>query len=229
MSGLSNKAQGFTLIEILIAMLVLSMVMFIGSLSFSTFSQRWQKDMGSFTAEVANAKNLVLLQNTINGIANYIVKDSDDDPVYFFRGNDKYLVFVTNKPVFSIGEQALIRLSVRVNQDGSQQLVYEESPFERSPIVYLDELPEAKYSQVLLSDEDIRFNYYGWQDQQQRSDYYEGQATSPKWIPEYLGEQSGMLPYAINITWGKNEPIIFPVPNDNAYQIMYTSEKSTDA
>ncbi|WP_220782408.1 pilus assembly FimT family protein [Shewanella sairae] len=229
MNRLNAHTKGFTLIEILIAMLLLSMVMFIGSLSFSTFSQQWQKDMGTFTEEVANAKNLVLLQKAINGIANYIVKDTDDDPAYFFKGNDKYLVFITNKPVFSVGQQALVRLSVAVNQDGSQQLVYEESPFDRNPLLRIDELPQSRFMQVLLTDEQIRFNYYGWQDQQQRSAYYEGEPTSPKWISEYFGENSGMLPYAINITWGNNEPIIFPVPNDNAYQIMYTSEKSTDA
>lgn len=223
------KSAGFTLIEILIAMLVLSIVMFIGSLSFSTFSQRWQEDMGSFTREVANAKNLVLLQKALNGISNYIVKDDKDEPVYFFKANDKYLMFVTNNPVFNTDGQALIRLSVTVRSDGMQQLRYEEAPFELTPLLRLSSLPEANYSQVLLIDDNIRFNFYGWEDQKQRSAFYEGEPTSPKWMPEYLGEKSGMLPYAVNITWGSNEPIIFPVPNDNAYQLLYTREKSNDA
>lgn len=224
-----SKTGGFTLIEILIAMLVLSIVMFIGSLSFSTFSQRWQKDMGSFTQEVANAKNLVLLQKAFSGISNYIVKDDDNEPVYFFKGNEKYLMFVTNNPVFTTDGQALIRLSVTIRADGRQQLRYEEAPFEISPLLRLTSLPKANYSQILLTDNNIRFNFYGWEDQKQRAAFYEGEPMSPKWIQEYFGEKSGMLPYAVNITWGSNEPIIFPVPNDNAYQLIYTREKSNDA
>ncbi|WP_394146918.1 Tfp pilus assembly protein FimT/FimU [Shewanella atlantica] len=225
----SAKSLGFTLIEILIAMLVLSIVMFIGSLSFSTFSQRWQDDMGSFTQEVANAKNLVLLQKAMNGISNYIVRDDKDEPVYFFKGNDKYLMFVTNNAVFNTDGQALIRLSVTVRSDGKQQLRYEEAPFKLSPLLRLDIFPDANYSQILLTDDNIRFNYYGWEDQKQRAAFYEGELMAPKWMPEYLGEKSGMLPYAVNVTWGSNEPIIFPVPNDNAYQLIYTREKSNDA
>lgn len=220
---------GFTLIEILIAMLVLSIVMFVGSLSFSTFSQRWQSDMGSFTQEVTNAKNLVLLQRALNGVSNYIVKDEDNEPVYFFKGNDKYLLFVTNHPVFNTDGQALVRLSVTIASDGKQRLKYEEASFESSPLLSLTSLPEANYSQILLIDDNIRFNYYGWQDQKQRAAFYEGENFSPVWIQEYFAGKSGMLPYAVNITWGSNEPVIFPVPNDNAYQLLYTREKSNDA
>lgn len=223
------KSTGFTLIEILIAMLVLSIVMFIGSLSFSTFSQRWQQDMGSFTQEVVNAKNLVLLQKAFSGMSNYIVKDDKGEPVYFFKGNEKYLMFVTNNPVFNTDGQALIRLSVTVRADGKQQLKYEEAPFELSPLLSLASLPKANYSQILLTYNDIRFNFYGWEDQKQRAAFYEGEPMSLKWMREYFGEKTGMLPYAVNITWGSNEPIIFPVPNDNAYQLIYTREKSNDA
>ncbi|QYK00284.1 type II secretion system protein [Shewanella psychrotolerans] len=224
-----EKSAGFTLIEILIAMLVLSIVMFIGSLSFSTFSERWQKDMGHFTQEVANAKNLVLLQKALNGISNYIVKNDKDESVYFFRGNDKYLMFVTNNPVFNTNDRALIRLSVTVLADGKQQLRYEEAPFELSPLLRLTSLPKGNYSQILLTDDDIRFNFYGWEDQKQRAAFFEGEPMSPKWMREYFGEKTGMLPYAINITWGSNEPIIFPLLNDNGYQMLYTREKREDA
>ncbi|GIU46062.1 prepilin-type N-terminal cleavage/methylation domain-containing protein [Shewanella algidipiscicola] len=227
-----KKSSGFTLIEILIAMLVLSIVMFIGSLSFSTFSQRWQQDMGSFTQEVATAKNLVLLQKALNGASNYIVKDDKDDKdeaVYFFKGNDKYLLFVTNNPVFNTDGQALIRLSVTVLADGKQQLRYEETPFGLSPLLRLSSLPKSNYSQILLTDNDIRFNFYGWEDQKQRTAFFEGEPMAPKWMKEYFGEKTGMLPYAVNITWGNNEPIIFPLLNDNRYQMFYAREKSTDA
>ncbi|WP_434950898.1 PulJ/GspJ family protein [Shewanella sp. HL-SH4] len=219
----SSVSRGFTLIELLIAMLVMSMVMYVGSLSFATFSQRWQKDVGSFNYEVNKAKNLVLLQQMLRGISNYIVKNDDDKMIYFFQGNAKYLLFVTNNPLFNSGSPALVRLSVRVQEDGKQQLKYEESSFEHNPLINAAKLPQPEFSKVLFTDDNIRFNFYGWESQNQRAAFFEGEEeVAPKWLAEYFSDKTGMLPYAVNITWAENEPIIFPLANDNAYQLLFS-------
>jgi prepilin-type N-terminal cleavage/methylation domain-containing protein len=219
----SNRDRGFTLIELLIAMLVMSLIMYIGSLSFSTFSQRWQKDIGSFNHEVNKAKNLVLLQQMLRDVSNYIVKNDNDEMIYFFKGNAKYLLFVTNNPIFNPKSPALVRLSITVLQNGKQQLKYEEASFEHSPLINAAKLLRPQFSKVLFTDDNIRFNFYGWEDQNQRAAFFDGEEkVSPKWLPEYFAEKTGMLPYAINITWAENEPIIFPLANDNAYQLMFS-------
>lgn len=218
----SSKSRGFTLIELLIAMLVMSMIMYIGSLSFSTFSQRWQKDMGSFNYEVNKAKNLLLLQQMLHDVSNYIVKNNNDEMIYFFKGNAKYLLFVTNNPLFNPKSPALVRLSVTVLPSGKQQLKYEETSFEHSPLINAATLPQPQISKVLFTDDNIRFNFYGWENQNQRAAFFEGEDVGPKWLPEYFSEKTGMLPYAINITWAENEPIIFPLANDNAYQLIFS-------
>ncbi|WP_392343420.1 Tfp pilus assembly protein FimT/FimU [uncultured Shewanella sp.] len=219
----SSVNRGFTLIELLIAMLVMSLVMYIGSLSFSTFSQRWQKDIGNFNYEVNKAKNLMLLEKMLRGVSNYIVKNDNDEMIYFFKGNAKYLLFVTNNPLLNPKSPALVRLSVTVLQNGKQQLKYEEASFEHSSLINAKKLPQPHFTKVLFTDDNIRFNFYGWENQNQRAAFFERvENVTPKWLPEYFAEKTGMLPYAINITWAENEPIIFPLANDNAYQLMFS-------
>lgn len=228
--GLSMRnAKGFTLIEVLIAMLLLSIVMFIGSLSFSVFSQRWQKDMGDFTQQAEQAKKLFLLQRTLQGISNYFVLDPKKEPVYFFLGSSTHLVFVTNRPIFASEGQALVRLTVLPLEGGQQQLVYQETDFMETPLYNLEHLPEPKQSLILLTAENIRFNYFGWATMLDKASFYEGEGTQPIWQDEYLAQKTATLPYAINLSWGKNEPIIFPLANDNGFQLLFTNEKRIGA
>lgn len=226
-----RQTKGFTLIEVLIAMLLLSIVMFIGSLSFSVFSQRWQKDMGHFTLQAEQAKKFFLLQRTIQGISNYFVLDAKKNPVYFFLGSPGHLVFVTNRPIFAAEGQALVRLSVLPLEGGKQQLVYQETDFTKSPLFSLSPLPAPGNTLVLLTAERIRFNYFGWENLEAKASFYDDEIftkQTPIWQDEYLSQLTSILPNAINITWGDNEPIIFPLANDNAFQLMYTNEKRSD-
>jgi prepilin-type N-terminal cleavage/methylation domain-containing protein len=224
-----KRMTGFTLIEVLIAMLLLSLVMFIGSLSFSVFTQRWQSDMGHFTEQADRARKLFLLQRAIQGVSNYFVLDAKKEPVYFFLGNSSHLVFVTNNPLFSSETQALIRLSViSLEEGGKQQLVYQESNFIQSPLFSLTPLPPPERSLVILTAPNIRFNYFGWSSTKDRLEYFSGESfkpVEPVWQDEYLAQNLLILPYAINLTWGENEPIIMPIANDNAFQLIYTNEK----
>ncbi|HEX5793739.1 MAG TPA: hypothetical protein VFY01_10715, partial [Rheinheimera sp.] len=93
----------------------------------------------------------------------------------------------------------------------------------------LDNLPQPTATVELFRAENIRFNFFGWQDEATRSRSFEGEAVAPQWQTEYFSEYSGILPYAINLSWADNEPVIFPVANDNAIKLIYTNEKSSDA
>jgi prepilin-type N-terminal cleavage/methylation domain-containing protein len=209
------KARGFTLIEVLLAMILLSIVMYVGSLSFSIFSERWRKDMGGFNADVSDARRLLLLRQVLHGAANYLVRDIDDRAVYLFYGDAKQLVFVSNSPILRGGQQALIRLTVETLENGQQQLKYSESAFIKQPVFQLSALPESTDSVVLLQSENIRFNYFGWQSFAARVHYTESYQGSPNWQVAYDAKTIGVLPFAVNLTWATNEPLIFSLPHDN--------------
>lgn len=212
------KANGFTLIEVLLAMMLLSMVMYIGSLSFSIFSERWQKELGSFNADVSDARKLLLLRELFQGASNYLVRDTDDRAAYLFKGDAKELIFVTNSPVFNTGYQAWVRLSVHTLETGQQQLWYEEYSFAAMPLFSVNAQPNPDHSMVIMQEDNIRFNYFGWNSFAERIDYTESGQGIPSWQMSYRARSIGVLPYAVNITWGRNEPLIFPLPHDNRHR-----------
>lgn len=224
-----NKSRGFTLIEVLLAMTLLSMVMFAGSLSFSIFSSRWQKDLGDFSTQVGQAKKMLLLKSLFNGTSSYIVKTKSDEPVYLFEGEAAVMRFVSNNPILNPGQVALVRLVVRELDNGSQQLIYQEYPMAEHWVFTTADQPELMQSLVLMEGSNIRFNYFGWHNKETRARAFEGDDVLPEWRTDYHAEQSGILPEAINISWGDNEPVIFSLPSDNANKLIYTNEKQSDA
>lgn len=219
------KAKGFTLIEVLLAMVLLSIVMYIGSLSFTVFSERWQKELGGFKTDVSEARKLLLLRQLFQGAANYLVRDNSNKPVYLFTGDAKQLQFVTNTPIFQTGYQALVGLSIVTLANGGQQLVYTEYSFSAGPIFNLKSRPVVQHSIVLLQAENIRFNYYGWESFAARSRYVEYTEGNLQWQLAYNAADIGTLPFAVNLTWQQNEPIIFPINHDNRFKTIYVNEE----
>ncbi|MEH8021208.1 prepilin-type N-terminal cleavage/methylation domain-containing protein [Rheinheimera metallidurans] len=218
------KAKGFTLIEVLLAMVLLSVVMYIGSLSFSIFSERWRKDLGSFNTHVSDAKKLLLLRQLLHGAANYIVRDTNNNAVYLFYGDEQQLVFITNQPIFQTAAQALVRLTVKTLPSGEQQLLYAESSFLKQPLFRDAPLPQPDKTMVLLQSKHVRFNYYGWRSFADRSQFMEDSEGQLEWSATYNAASIGMLPYAVNLTWAQNEPIIYALKNDNRFKMIYVND-----
>ncbi|KKO46972.1 hypothetical protein WG68_03295 [Arsukibacterium ikkense] len=212
------KAKGFTLIEVLLAMMLLSVVMYIGSLSFSIFSDRWQKELGGFNADVSDARKLLLLRQVLHGTANYLARDTDARAAYLFYGDAQQLIFVTNAPVFNTGYQAWVRLSVHTLESGQQQLRYAEYSFAAAPLFTVGGQPAPDHSLVLLQSDNIRFNYFGWHSFAARIRYTESGEGSPGWQDAYRATEIGVIPYAVNLSWGPNEPVIFALPHDNRHR-----------
>jgi prepilin-type N-terminal cleavage/methylation domain-containing protein len=223
-----NKA-GFTLIEILLSMVILSSVIFVGSLSFSVYSEKWQSGIGDFDAVYAESRNLILLQKMFVGASNYIIKNEKDDVAYFFEGTSERLVFVSNNPIYNPASPAVVSLHIETSSDGKQNLVYSEYSFEEQLLLHENQTLKKDFSIVLLSRENIRFNFFGWETKEQHVASYDGEDFHPDWQKTYDGDVSGMLPLAVSIIWLNSEPIIFTIPNDNAELLSYTKQKRNEA
>ncbi|MFC4656855.1 Tfp pilus assembly protein FimT/FimU [Rheinheimera marina] len=221
--------RGFTLIEILIATLLLGFVMLVGSLSFSVFSERWRNDFGSFQQDVNQARKLQLLHQVLMGASNYLVRDTSGSAAYFFHGNNHELVFISHQPIFSSSGPALIRLVVQEGASGLQQLSYQESSLKQNPLLKSAPLPAADKSMVLFEAENIRFNYYGWKDFAAYDQFLGFREGSPVWQTAYQAQVTGMLPEAVNIIWANNEPVIIPLLQDGRTRLRFVQDEKNEA
>lgn len=220
---------GFTLIEILLSMVILSSVIFVGSLSFAVYSEKWQSGIGDFDEVYAESRNVLLMQKMFIGASNYIIKNEKGDVAYFFEGASQRLTFVSNNPIYNPASPAVVSLHIETNSDGLQNLVYSEYSFEDQLLLHENQPLEKDFSMVLLSRENIRFNYFGWETNEQRIASNDGKDFVPDWQKIYDGDVSGMLPFAVSIIWSNSEPIIFTIPNDNAELLSYTKQKRNEA
>jgi hypothetical protein len=210
-------------------MVILSSVIFVGSLSFSVYSEKWQSGIGDFDAVYAESRNMLLMQKMFVGASNYIIKNEKDDVAYFFEGTSQRLAFVSNKPIYNPTSPAVVSLHIETNSEGLQNLVYSEYSFENQLLLNKNQALQKHFSMVLFSRENIRFNYFGWETKEQRIAANDGQNFVPVWHNIFDGDVSGMLPFAVNIIWLNSEPIIFTIPNDNAELLSYTNQKRNEA
>ena len=226
--------NGFTLIEILISMVLLSMIMLVASMSFSTFSTQWQKRLGNFDDVLKSAKRTSLLQKTLQSTANYLAKDvKTEDPYYYFFGENQEISFVSNNPIFSEGIPALIHISIVYNEtNDTSSLIYQEAPMDKKILLYAEHPPNFLNKLVLLENKiNIRFNYFGWRSRDERLaalDDDEGEIV-PSWNVSYSGKEVGGLPIAINISWDDSEPIIIPLAQDRAHMLNISKHSDNDA
>ncbi len=223
-----HKQRGFTLVEILIAMLILSAVMYIGSMSFSVFSQKWQQGQQRFDGAAERAKALLLLRQALQGSSNYIIQNEKMQPEYLFEGSAKSLLFVTSQGLLTPGQLSLVRLQITAteqNDNATDQLWYQETPLGNTPLLSLTELPPPAQQMLLFSAENIRFNYFGWASRQDIELFFDGEGTTPKWQDSYGSAVIGQLPFTLNISWAKDEPVLLSLPQDEGYLLLFSNEK----
>ena len=123
-----KKIVGFTLVELLISMALLSMIVLVGASAFGLFSQRWDGQLGDFNADVVNTRNRMLVQEVLDHLVPYVALDTKGRPVMYFEGNRNGFVAVSSRSLFSSDTVAVVRFSVRQNTDLTYDVIYEEWP-----------------------------------------------------------------------------------------------------
>jgi prepilin-type N-terminal cleavage/methylation domain-containing protein len=80
-----NKVKGFTLVEVLITMALLSMIILIGASAFGLFAKRWDGQLGKFDATMQNARNVMLVQEVLDSLVPYMAYDTRGKPKVYLR------------------------------------------------------------------------------------------------------------------------------------------------
>ncbi|ABV37629.1 hypothetical protein Ssed_3025 [Shewanella sediminis HAW-EB3] len=207
-------SRGFTLVELLISMTLLSMIMLLGSWSFSVFTNKWEGRLGYFSQHVSQTKDHILLNDVIMSIIPYVSKVKNN-PKYYFSASASELKAVTQSSIFHPGQPVVFRLSVEESDDGSKYLLYQESLLsvfeENTDIVYTHE-------KILIAKASaISFSAFGWSSAQSKirseDPISAGTNEKPVWRTNYNSVQSNLMPISIRVAWDGNL-VSFPVQND---------------
>lgn len=196
------KAKGFSLIELLISLAILSMLLLLGNFSYSLLAERWNRDLGNFNDQVAVFRSLDLVERLLVGIDDYVVLAPDGSlsgatPTFLFVGEEDNLVAVTSNPLFCNSCSELFKLEIVDNLNSeTKALILHTYALEGVPITSVNQSFEYERSFVLLDDiVDAKFLYYGYAGLSEKlQQIREAVATSKAWTSAYSGVDEQLLP-----------------------------------
>lgn len=233
MVRLGNRSAGFTLIEVLIATMVLSAVVYLATLSCSMFLNVWEEKRLTDTSAINDYRSHILVRSALESIYDYYVTDPANEKAGryypFFKGERDMIEFVTLSSVFSKGVPSIARLRLE-RQDMAAgeyyKVIYEEVPLDQTYIRYADVKPEYSHAMVVYTEvKKINIRYYGeWETRwvPERDDF----ETVYRWQDTFNGEERNTIPETIELTIN-TEPeettLLFPVIANNVYKRAFFS------
>jgi len=211
----ANKNTGFTLIELMISISILTMLLFTGSYTYSMMSERWNKELGQFSESTKTAKNLELVQRLLEGTQSFVVTDNKQKPSFFFIGAQDSLLAVSRAGLFSGDYPEIFRLSTIEKENGLVDLVYQSVSTESLLLTGTEQSIDFNHQVTLFTDlNQVMFNYYGWA-------YYGDKAlrdfkTTAKWYRRFSGIDNQIMPEKFSLQLIKNNKSLdFPIILEN--------------
>ena len=203
-SWCGGNNTGFTLVEVLVATLVLSMVIYLATLSYSLFLDTWKRKKLSDVTAMQQYRSHFLLRNSLESIFDYYVTDPESEKnnrrFPFFKGEKESLEFVTLSSVFHKGKPAVARIRLKKSEVGNlKALIYEETSLNGTYIRYYDDVLEYK-NEMLICDnlKSVSIRYFGvWEVKYDlEKDAF---VTEYKWRETFKGKKRNATPNTIEM------------------------------
>jgi len=206
---------GFTLIELMISISILTLLLFTGSYSYSLMSERWHKELGQFSNTAKTAKHLELLQRLVEGVQPYVVVDDKKTPSLFFIGHKTSLLAVSRAGLFSGEYPEIFRLTTIETEQGKVDLVYQSASTKNSLLTGTNQEIVFDKKLVLFSDLDqVIFSYYGWPHLYVKNSD-DINKKRPQWSNNYSGIDNQLMPEKYKLTLIKQgKSLTIPVTLD---------------
>lgn len=203
MGRANASSRGFTLIETLVAMILLSLLMISGALAFDFFSQNWQRNKGLSDSTLERHHLLSLVQKVTQNTYAKAVQEGEGDYGFYFLGRENGFTAVSRISVQNPSASAVYRIFREPNGQGNYQLVYEEAVLQHSALVNANQELPFNFRRVLYSNiSAIDFNYYGYASLTERNMTVAadmGDTYNLEWFNDYDGMQRFLHPQAIQV------------------------------
>lgn len=210
--GANEKIDGFTLLELLLAMAIFGLVLGVASYGYSLFSKNWNGFAQNFARAQTQLQRLDLAYTALANSLPYVVRDDAGRPGFYFLGREEGLTLVTASPIFASGSLAVIRIFREPDGHGNWNLIYEEASLDGVRLIRAAQiLPFDHRLTILRSIRRVEFEYFGWSsaaEQLEASDTPE-LALAPKWSPEFDGLVRRRNPQRIALRLGQDRAVVF--------------------
>lgn len=211
------KQQGaFTLVEVLIAMVIFSLVMTLAVSSYRYSILNLTKQGKSASVDALTTTKLV--NNQIRTLKPFFHTNQEGAKTPFFVGEEKSMLFITESPIIVSSPIAVSALIIEGNR-----LEYCEMPFGSFPLYQPPSSLPCDEKLTYLDANEIEISYFGWKNNFELDDFYSEYLNvnikpSPKWYKTFKGSIRGLVPMFVKIASDKNSDIILQIPEVTPYQ-----------
>jgi prepilin-type N-terminal cleavage/methylation domain-containing protein len=210
--AITSREKGFTLIELMISISILTLLLFTGSYTYSLMSERWNKELGQFSQSAQLAKNIEILQRALEGIHSFVVVDKKGKPSLFFIGDSDSLLSISRSGFYSNGFPEIFRISTVKNEHGLFDLVYQAASSQHLLLTGTDQEIEFDHQITLFKDiEEATFTYYGWSSYAKKS-FRAETADQANWSPRFSGIDNQIMPEKFQLTLKRlGKDLVIPI------------------
>jgi len=215
--------SGFTLIEMLVTTMILSVMVGLAFFAMGLYLKGWESNRFGDTSTIMDYRTQTLVRNSMESVWEYFVTDPANERIDvfypFFKGKKTEVVGVTTSSVFHKGVPALFRFRLDAEDKAEKSLIYEETPLDDGFIRYENDLPAFSYSMVFMRRiKKLHFRYYGlWEILPPQGDG-EDVIMVYRWLDVFDGRDRNAIPKIIEINLEMPETerqLIFYVMSDN--------------
>jgi prepilin-type N-terminal cleavage/methylation domain-containing protein len=210
----ARKVTGFSLLELLIAVAILTSLVTSAAYVFSVSGRIWRDSDQSFRRAFDQYRRVDLATLALTDSIPWLVRDQDGKVGFYFLGRDEGLTLVTGSPIFNPGAPAVVRLFRERDANQKWQVVYEEASLSGTRLRSADQVLPFRHRLVIASGlSDVSFRYFGWPSLEAYSGAEDGAvADGRQWFNEYDGLKRSYHPEKIALSMS-NDEIVFPVPS----------------
>jgi prepilin-type N-terminal cleavage/methylation domain-containing protein len=206
-----NKAHGFTLVEVLLTMAILTMLMLTAAYAYNFITQNWKRNQQLYERELAQYKSATLVYRAVadtqpkivKGKATASLQGASSRPGFYFLGRDNGFTAYTNTAAQDPAYPAVYRLFRERSDNGQFSLIYEEAMLNNVLLTRAEQnLPFSFRLTVATGLNELNFEYYGWASAQAKmaADPETGnEFGSPEWFNEYDGMQRVQHPLVVQV------------------------------
>ncbi|HEY9041989.1 MAG TPA: prepilin-type N-terminal cleavage/methylation domain-containing protein [Rheinheimera sp.] len=219
--------NGFTLVELLIAMTIMLTMLVLSGTAYQLYTDTWRRDLSRIDEAFQQFHYSDLLLDAMQAILPLSVSDKGLN-AYYFLGREEGFTAVTYAPIYNIGYPAVIRVFREQNEIGSYRLVYEEASLQHTVLKDADQELPFSYRQIIADNlSDLSFSYYGWENLDVRvasQDEFNAQVSAaPRWYSEFDSLNRHLHPEQIKIAFG-DFVLQFTIPDRSRVNALYAEE-----
>ena len=217
--GSSKRIQSaFTLIEVLVAMVIFSLVMTVSVTSYRFSLSELTKEEKNNSIKLLTTTKLINSQ--IHSLIPFIFRTEMGEQVPFFQGSSNAFSFITDRPIQVTSPLAVATL--KVVDDTVQYCELEYGTFLLEDIEHVTN--DCSSPIVYVTGKDISITYFGWKDNFELSNFYSEYlniAVKPKplWSATFSGAKRKLMPLYVRISLAEQTDILFKIPQLTSFEL----------